>query len=112
MADSTVIEVYSIGTELVMGRIQDTNAHWIAAQIAQLGGALRRMTIVPDEIDDVIAAVGGGIDRGTDIIVSELSENGVPRLFHCDHQAVGVVGTQFVICPTDIVSVSLNMWTT
>jgi molybdenum cofactor synthesis domain-containing protein len=69
MNNSPVIEIFSIGTELIMGRIQDTNAYWIAQQIVQLGGSLRRMTIVPDEIDEVIAAVGSGIDRGTDIIV-------------------------------------------
>ena len=69
MNNSPVIEIYSIGTELIMGRIQDTNAYWIAQQIVQLGGSLRRMTIVPDEIGEIIAAVGSGIDRGTDIIV-------------------------------------------
>lgn len=96
MADSTVIEVYSIGTELVMGRIQDTNAHWIAEQIAQLGGDLRRMTIVPDEIDDVIAAVGGGIDRGTDIIV--MSGGLGPTPDDMTVEAVSrIMGTQTII---------------
>lgn len=69
MNNSPVIEIYSIGTELIMGRIQDTNAHWLAQQIVQLGGSLRRITIVPDEIGEIIAAVGSGIDRGTGIIV-------------------------------------------
>ncbi|MEE2710852.1 MAG: competence/damage-inducible protein A [Gemmatimonadota bacterium] len=69
MNNSPVIEIYSIGTELIMGRIQDTNAHWLAQQIVQLGGSLRQITIVPDEIGEIIAAVGSGIDRGTGIIV-------------------------------------------
>lgn len=69
MSAIPVIEVFSIGTELVMGRIQDTNACWIAQQIVQLGGSLRRMTIVQDDVDAVIDAVGDAVDRGTDIVI-------------------------------------------
>ena len=32
------IEIYSIGTELLNGQIQDSNAFWMAQQIAALGG--------------------------------------------------------------------------
>ena len=32
------IELFAIGTELVLGRIQDTNSYWMAQQIAELGG--------------------------------------------------------------------------
>ena len=42
--DGTPIEIFAIGTELVLGRIQDTNPHWLAQQIAELGGNLRRVT--------------------------------------------------------------------
>lgn len=70
MSSSPVIEVFSIGTELIMGRIQDTNSHWLSQQIAQLGGALRRMTMVPDDLAEVVTALGHAIDRETDIIVT------------------------------------------
>lgn len=69
MPHTPAIEVFSIGTELIMGRIQDTNAHWIAQQIVELGGSLRRMTIVPDEIDHVMAALGAAIERRTDLLI-------------------------------------------
>jgi molybdenum cofactor synthesis domain-containing protein len=68
--DSPTIEICSIGTELVMGRIQDTNSCWIAGQVAQLGGQVRRITLVPDDRDDILACWNDGIARGADIVIS------------------------------------------
>ena len=36
MSDRPPIEIYSIGTELLNGQIQDTNSFWMAQQIAAL----------------------------------------------------------------------------
>ena len=47
------IELFSIGTELVLGQIQDTNAHWIAQQILQIGGELRRVTMLRDIREEI-----------------------------------------------------------
>ena len=34
------VEIFSIGKELLIGRIQDTNSFWIAQQITDLGGTM------------------------------------------------------------------------
>jgi molybdenum cofactor synthesis domain-containing protein len=65
-----IIELYTIGTELVLGRIQDTNSFWIAQQIVQLGGNLRRVTMLMDDMDDIIRGITDGIQRGVDIIIT------------------------------------------
>ena len=69
MSASPTIETFSVGTELTLGRIQDTNAYWIAQQIAQLGGQLRRMTILPDDLDTVVASLEDAVDRQSDILI-------------------------------------------
>ena len=69
MHTNPTIELFSIGTELTIGRIQDTNAHWLAQQIAQLGGHLRRMTIVADDQEDIIRAISDATQRKTGIII-------------------------------------------
>ena len=51
------IELFSIGTELVLGQIQDTNAHWIAQQILQIGGELRRVTMLRDNAEEMSEAL-------------------------------------------------------
>jgi molybdenum cofactor synthesis domain-containing protein len=65
-----VIELFSIGTELILGQIQDTNAHWIAQQTLQLGGKLRRATMLRDEFDEITEALADSIRRKTDLIMT------------------------------------------
>ena len=64
------IELFSIGTELVLGQIQDTNAHWIAQQILQLGGELRRVTMLRDDFDEMTDALDAAIQRETALILT------------------------------------------
>ena len=70
MDKSPVIELFSIGTELTLGQIQDTNAHWIAQQILQLGGQLRRVTMLRDEFEEMFEAISDAIARKTDLILT------------------------------------------
>lgn len=64
------IELFSIGTELVLGQIQDTNAHWIAQQILQLGGELRRVTMLRDDFDEITETLDSAIQRDTALILT------------------------------------------
>ena len=64
------IELFSVGTELVLGQIQDTNAHWIAQQILQNGGELRRVTILRDDFDEMTEAINSAIQRETALILT------------------------------------------
>ena len=64
------IELFSIGTELVLGQIQDTNAHWIAQQILQIGGELRRVTMLRDDREEMSEALDSAIERDTALILT------------------------------------------
>ncbi len=64
------IELFSIGTELVLGQIQDTNAHWIAQQILQIGGELRRVTMLRDVREEISEALNSAVDRETSLILT------------------------------------------
>ncbi|HLG50242.1 MAG TPA: competence/damage-inducible protein A [Chloroflexota bacterium] len=64
------VEVFAIGTELVMGRIYDTNSFWIAEQLARLGTWPRRILCLPDDDDEVVRAFTDTIERGTDIVIT------------------------------------------
>jgi len=70
MPDIHSTELFSIGTELIVGQIQDTNSHWIAQQILQFGGNLRRITIIPDDYEMIIQALDESIKRLTDFIIT------------------------------------------
>ena len=77
------VEVLNIGTELLLGSVQNTHAGWIARQIFPLGLRLSRQTTVPDGPairDAVLEACGraevlfitGGLGPTTDDITREV----------------------------------------
>jgi len=70
MASTPTIELYSVGTELVYGRIQDTNAFWMSQQIVNLGAKVRRVTQLTDDLDDIVSAFRNSMERGADLVVS------------------------------------------
>jgi molybdenum cofactor synthesis domain-containing protein len=45
--------ILTVGNELVSGDVPNTNASWLARQLAPLGVAVRLMAALPDEIDVV-----------------------------------------------------------
>jgi nicotinamide-nucleotide amidase len=64
------IEIFAIGTELVRGLIQDTNSFWLAGQIAELGGDLRRVTLLTDDKEEIRSALQNAVERGAGILIA------------------------------------------
>src|SRR5579863_10137328 len=64
------VEVFAVGTELVMVRIYDTNSFWIAEQLAKLGDWPRRITCLADDDEEVIRAFADSLQRGTKVIIT------------------------------------------
>ncbi len=60
-------EILSIGTELLMGELTDTNTSWIAVRLAPLGVRLHRASILGDDLDELSEAFSRGLQR-SDII--------------------------------------------
>ena len=56
-------EIFSIGTELLMGELTDTNGSWIAAQLPPLGIQLQWLTTVGDNLDMIAEAFSRGMGR-------------------------------------------------
>jgi len=64
------VEIFAIGTELVIGRIADTNSFWLADQLARLGLPPRRITCLPDDPVTITEAFGEALRRGTEIVLT------------------------------------------
>ncbi|MDE2939217.1 MAG: CinA family nicotinamide mononucleotide deamidase-related protein [Chloroflexota bacterium] len=56
-------EILSIGTELLMGELTDTNGSWIATQLPPLGIQLQGISIVGDELTALAEAFSRGLQR-------------------------------------------------
>ena len=55
--NSNGVEILSIGTELLLGNIVNTNAQWIAEQLSQLGLNHFRQSTVGDNCDRIIKVI-------------------------------------------------------
>jgi len=65
-----VFEIVAIGNELLTGKTLDTNSHWLAMRISELGGELTRITTVGDRHEEIGSAIGGALSRHPDFILA------------------------------------------
>jgi len=63
-------EIITIGNELLIGKILNTNMQWIAKAITDLGGSVVRVTTVRDDVDEIVSAVQEAFDRYTDFVIT------------------------------------------
>ncbi len=62
-------EIIATGDELIYGRVLDTNSHWLAQRLAELGVKLRRVTMVGDVREDIVDAVKGALERRPSFLI-------------------------------------------
>ncbi len=78
-----------IGDEILSGKVVDENARWLIAELRALGVALRRVTIIPDVLDEIAATVRDFSERFEHVFTSggvgpthdDLTMEGVARAF-------------------------------
>lgn len=66
---SVKIEVIATGDELIYGRILDTNSHWLAKRVAEMGVKLRRVTMIGDEPELIASTLKEALLRDANFII-------------------------------------------
>jgi nicotinamide-nucleotide amidase len=64
------IEIICIGNELLIGKIKDTNAHYLAKQATQMGTNVKRVTVIQDTIPEIAQAICEAIARRPQFIIT------------------------------------------
>ncbi len=64
-----IIEILCVGSELLSGITLNSNAQWLAAEIANAGGTVKRVTVVSDDLLEISAAVKESVARKPAILV-------------------------------------------
>jgi nicotinamide-nucleotide amidase len=64
------LEIICIGNELLIGKVRDTNAHYLAKQATKLGANVKRITVIQDTIHEISSSVCEAIARKPQIIVT------------------------------------------
>lgn len=62
--------ILSIGNELLIGRIVNTNASWLARMLSLLGFEVTRIITVPDKVDDISEELSRGLRRARVIVTT------------------------------------------
>ena len=65
-----VVELVSVGTELLLGNIVNTNAAWLAERCAALGLFCYYQTVVGDNRERLCAAIRAGLERSDLLILT------------------------------------------
>ncbi len=63
-------EILSIGDEILIGQITNTNAQWMAQQLNLIGISVTRLTTVGDNREDMLSALAEAQTRATVILIT------------------------------------------
>lgn len=84
------VEIISIGNELLIGKVTNTNASWLADRITRLGGKVRRIVVVADDLDEIASSIREAIARGAVSVITtgglgptydDMTLSGIARCF-------------------------------
>lgn len=64
------VEIICIGNELLIGKIQDTNAFWLGAQLTALGANVKRVTVIQDIIPEIAKTINEAVARIPNFIIT------------------------------------------
>jgi nicotinamide-nucleotide amidase len=64
------MEIICVGNELLIGKILNTNAQWLAKRATAVGIAVKRVTVVADEVEETATAVREALQRKPRFIIT------------------------------------------
>jgi molybdenum cofactor synthesis domain-containing protein len=68
--EALTIEIITVGNELLSGRVVNTNASWIANCVTRLGGVVKRITTVSDDVEECSAVIKEALVRKPKLIIT------------------------------------------
>ncbi|MFC1507534.1 molybdopterin-binding protein [Thermoproteota archaeon] len=64
------IELLCIGNELLIGKTLNTNAQWLSERITKLGGDIRRVTVIEDDIKTIALTLKEIVKRKPNLVIT------------------------------------------
>jgi nicotinamide-nucleotide amidase len=103
-----IVELINTGSELLLGRVLNTNQQWLCRQLAELGCVVSRQVAVPDTGPDIQGAVReslgradlvittGGLGPTSDDLTRDLIARLLGRRLREDPRVLGAIQAYFV----------------
>jgi molybdenum cofactor synthesis domain-containing protein len=64
------MEIICVGNELLIGKVVNTNASWMAKRATSLGVMVKRITVASDDVDEIAAVVAEALKRKPRFIIT------------------------------------------
>ena len=64
------MEIICVGNELLIGKILNTNAQWLSKRATAVGIAVKRVTVVADEVEETASAIREALQRKPRFIIT------------------------------------------
>lgn len=62
------VEIVTVGNEVLLGLVQDTNSNYLCRVVRGMGGRVRHIAIVRDEIDCIVDEIKASLARRADLV--------------------------------------------
>ena len=62
------VEILAIGNEILLGLIEDTNSNYLCRMVRGMGGRVRHISVVRDELDEIAGDLRRSLGRGAEWI--------------------------------------------
>jgi nicotinamide-nucleotide amidase len=62
-------EILCVGNELLLGITINMNAYWLSKKITEVGGSVKRITVIRDDVDEISLVVRDSIARKPDWLI-------------------------------------------
>ncbi|MEX2753398.1 MAG: molybdopterin-binding protein, partial [Candidatus Freyarchaeota archaeon] len=66
----TSMEIIVVGNEVLAGRVQDSNSHYICSQATVLGIEVKRITVIPDDLEIITSTLREAISRKPNFVIT------------------------------------------
>jgi nicotinamide-nucleotide amidase len=64
------MEIICVGNELLIGKTLNTNAQWLSKRATAVGIAVKRVTVVADEVEEIASAVREALQRKPQFLIT------------------------------------------
>ena len=62
------VEILTIGNEILLGLVADTNSNYLCRVVRGMGGKVRRIAVVADEIEEIVRELKASWARGAQVV--------------------------------------------
>lgn len=64
------VEIITIGDEILIGQIIDTNSAWMARKLNDIGAKIERIVTISDDMDEILFALSEAENRGNIVLIT------------------------------------------